>query len=303
MCGQNLRVNEHNFYMTNGKPNSGRCKRCDRRKSSEYAEANRSEIARKRRERYAREQAEKRARAQATGINIVEYDDHEDARERQRRNAEKNADREALTEARAIEEQAALRPLPGTPDAPAPLKKKRKKSPSHDPEKAKIYNATYRNKQIARWHEENGELTPLCECDCGERVGFDHLGRLNRFAGTNHHLRTLDSSGTMTEYHERRRDAQNAIPIDKFRDAVHKIKSDRSFTWQAMADAGGWSRGQLSYYTYDKRVKSIGRQLGEDFFRRIAGAPTTPSTYMQRKMDEDMMRLVHREATLDRMYG
>lgn len=170
------------------------------------------------------------------------------------------------------------------------------------PEKAKKYNDAYRKRQIAKWHLENGELTPECECGCGERVGFDQNGRPNRFAGVNHHLNVVDLSGAMTEWHEQRRERQNAIPIDKFRAAVFKVKEERGFTWQSMADAGGWSRNQLNYYAHDKRVKSIGRQLGEDFFKRIAGIPTEPSTFQRKKMKADLERIRHRERTLDRMY-
>lgn len=174
---------------------------------------------------------------------------------------------------------------------------------SHSPEKAKDYNKAYRDRQIAKWHIDHGPLTPLCECGCEERVGFDHNGKLNRFAGVNHHLNVVDLSGAMTDWHERRRERQDAIPIDKFRAAVRKVKDEHGFTWQSMADAGGWSRNQLNYYAHDKRVRSIGRKLGEDFFKRIAGIPTEPSTFMKKKMKADMERLRHREATLDRMYG
>lgn len=167
---------------------------------------------------------------------------------------------------------------------------------------SKEKHAIYRQRLIDEYLAEHDGLSPLCECGCGERVGFNSQGRPRRFAGQNHHYNVDEIRVKVSEEHARRADEENRIPIDVFRRAARKVKEDKGWTWKQLAEAGGWSENHVKAMMFDKRAKNVGRQLGEDFFNRIAGLPVPPSTYMQKKADRELKRIEHRERTLDQMY-
>lgn len=74
-CGEHLALTLANWYMRDGKPNGGKCKRCEMRRAAEYREAHKEERARKRREKYAEDKSQEALNAAATVIRIEEYDD------------------------------------------------------------------------------------------------------------------------------------------------------------------------------------------------------------------------------------
>lgn len=167
---------------------------------------------------------------------------------------------------------------------------------------AREKHADYRQRKIQAYLDANGGVSPLCACGCGERVGFTSQGKPRTYAGQNHHLRVMDMSKMISDLHAKRADEEDRIPIEVFRKAARKIKEDRGWSWRQLAEAGGWSENHVKAMMFDKRAKNVGRELGENFFKRIQGIPVPPSTYLIKKMKADAERIAHRERTLDRMY-
>lgn len=169
-------------------------------------------------------------------------------------------------------------------------------------ERRRQWDERRRQRRMEAYLAEHGEM-PLCACGCGERVKFDSRGNPRTYAAQNHHMRVSAMREKVIKAHERRAEELDAIPIDKFRAAVRKVKEDRGWSWRQMAEAGGWNYNHIKSTMYDKRLKTINRKIGEDFFKRIQGIPTEPSKYMQRQAQRDMARLGNLEAQIDRIYS
>ena len=123
---------------------------------------------------------------------------------------------------------------------------------------------------------------PACACGCGEPVRHKIVGGFNKYINLQHQAWDLQAqrSEQITEIWKFRRG--DNIPIEDFRRAVFQIKDKKGWRLNDMAQTGGVSRGWLMSYLYDKRVKSIGRQIATDFLRRLAGLASPPSSYQLR---------------------
>lgn len=166
---------------------------------------------------------------------------------------------------------------------------------------ARAKHVEYRKRKIQEYLDEHG-TTPLCACGCGEHVKFNNQGKPRKFAGQNHHMDTAAMSQKMSEIHAERAAKEDRIPIDVFRDAVRQVKEQKGWSWVQMAEAGGWSVNHLKSTVFDQRAKNVGRQLGEDFFNRIAGRPAPPSNHMLKQAADEMWRLNYKENLLDRTF-
>lgn len=130
-------------------------------------------------------------------------------------------------------------------------------------------------------------VPPLCECGCGVRVNFGAKGTPNRFAGPGHQSR-LNPEQRSQMFAEKRaeyRERSGAIPIEDFVAAVRQLKEKEGLTWEELAERSGTSRGHLLNLIYNKNeVKSVGREWGTNFFKRLAGMPAPPSKYQLSKI-------------------
>lgn len=146
-----------------------------------------------------------------------------------------------------------------------------------------------------RWVEQYGVI-PLCACGCGETVGFNSRGVPNRFVAASHSTRKGDvvHSVVMQQVHEVRRQKDGSIPIDKFWVACEKIKADKGWSWRELSVAGGLHPRHLIGMRSDNRLKSVSRDWGVDFFRRVAGMSASPSVY-QRTVLLKRAKVVDRE--------
>lgn len=112
---------------------------------------------------------------------------------------------------------------------------------------------------------EEGTL-PLCACGCGQYVNL---------------VRGYEPSRFILGHYSSRWD--DVIDIVKFRQVVKKLKDDYGLSLTELAAKGGISRNHLTSIMYDKRKKSVSREFATDFFRRLSGVPTAPSTHQKRQ--------------------
>lgn len=111
-------------------------------------------------------------------------------------------------------------------------------------------------------------------------------GKPHRYAGPTHYYNNskTEFSELMVGVHETRRENANSIPIEKFRSSVRAVKNAKQMSLAQMAEAGGWELNTFKYYMYSKRIKSVGREMGENFFRRLLGAPAPPTDKIKKRV-------------------
>lgn len=130
---------------------------------------------------------------------------------------------------------------------------------------------------VSRVEAEGDSFPPACACGCGEpsRMGTKgyqkYLNKTHAQWGNLENLRSNTSNPL-----------PDGIPIESFRAAIHKIKTDRGWSLRECAKRGGQQPGWLHTYMYDRRYKTIGREVATAFLRRLAGECTIATTYEQR---------------------
>ena len=150
-------------------------------------------------------------------------------------------------------------------------------------------------KKKREYLEEHG-TTPLCLCGCEQHVGFNDKGRVNRYI--NGH-QVADMPGHIND----RFDMRERIPIERVREALQRIRKEREWTVDELAEHAGLARSHMQGILYDKRKWSaygIDRTLVEQMFRRIQGLPTVPSSYMLKQYTRTIQRLNRLDEELDK---
>jgi AraC-like DNA-binding protein len=134
-----------------------------------------------------------------------------------------------------------------------------------------------REKRIAEYLDEHG-TPPCCACGCGQHVNFNDKGRPNEFLNGHH----LPDEAPLRDWMEER----YRIPKQRVVDALQKIRKERGWTVQELADRAGVSRTHLQDILYSKEKGKIGMDpvLIENMFRRIQGMPAPASKYQIRRI-------------------
>lgn len=156
-----------------------------------------------------------------------------------------------------------------------------------------------------RWFEDRvqeylyeNRLPPGCECGCGEPVTFNRsTGKPNRFANRAHVLwsrgareRASERQSVMaTDFHIRFREKDGSVPIDKFREALRKVKAERDWRWKDVAQCLGISENGVRALMSDKRLKSVRYKTAQRHLRRLAGLPTERTPYEERERMQDVL--------------
>ena len=151
------------------------------------------------------------------------------------------------------------------------------------------------DKKKREYLEEHGQ-TPLCLCGCGEHVGFNDKGRVNRYI--NGH-QVVAIPGHIND----RFDMRERIPIERVREALQRIRNERGWSVAELAERAGLSLTHMQGILYDKRKWNkygIDRTLVEQMFRRIQGLPTVPSSYMLKQYTRTIQRLNRLDEELDK---
>lgn len=145
---------------------------------------------------------------------------------------------------------------------------------------------------VERWGDR---FTPACLCGCGEPVPISDRGPA-KYVNYGHMRWDKGAQITANSKAARRaKQLERNTDLETWRAAVRQIKEQRGWTLSEMAERGGWPTGSLQSWLYGRnRLQTIGPQ-GVDFLRRLAGLPTPPSPYQQRKaraarLHEDKIR-------------
>jgi transcriptional regulator with XRE-family HTH domain len=160
-----------------------------------------------------------------------------------------------------------------------------------------------RNKKHKEWLAA-GNVMPKCKCGCGETVqSWRNDGTPAEYL-FNHHMKDPAIQKKHREQMEAFQAAQreDRIDIESFREACRKIKAQRGWTWNQMADEGGLSHGHFSslMHSKDEIRKSVSRDWATDFFRRLTGLPAPPSSYQKRKFDAEIAAEAAVDSAMDK---
>lgn len=129
--------------------------------------------------------------------------------------------------------------------------------------------STPHQKDIVRQVEYWGDkFTPACACGCGEPVKISNKGP-GKYVNQAHNRwvnqpKAAKAGGLAT---------RGDIEIEKFRTMLQKVKDEKGWTWDQMAEAGGWSDGHLHNCLYKDEVKGIREETARKFLRRCLGLP------------------------------
>lgn len=134
-------------------------------------------------------------------------------------------------------------------------------------------------------HQVADAWPPACACGCGEPVPFGRAKwKPNLYVNQAHinyaqwgKMADRSKKGVETRY-------AKAIPASQFRAALRRIKKERGYTWEQIADITGLQLGQISCWMNSKKVTRISEKSATHVFRRLAGLATPPTRYEQRDL-------------------
>lgn len=136
-------------------------------------------------------------------------------------------------------------------------------------------------RQVEMWGDS---FTPACACGCGEPVRFSERGP-GKYVNRQHVYWGRDSATAAIR-------GKEALDVEVFRKACLKIKAEKGWSVQELADKGGLGRGHLSKYLYSySNTQKMDKDIAVSFLRRCAGLPEKPSKRMMKLAKEKEMKL------------